>query len=87
MIASGAVPALLPAHTGVSQTSRFTTQPGLCRHPAAARGRYLVDALEPGDDDDLAAAGGRPQRQRQRSHCYDRPIGTGRLRRAAPLER
>jgi hypothetical protein len=29
MIASGAVPALLPAHIGVSQTSRFTTQAGL----------------------------------------------------------
>jgi hypothetical protein len=34
MIASGAVPALLPAHIGVSQTSQFTTQSGLCRHPA-----------------------------------------------------
>jgi hypothetical protein len=29
MIASGAVPALLPAH------NRFTTQSGLCRHPDA----------------------------------------------------
>ncbi len=29
MIASGAVPTLLPAHIGVSQTSQFTTQSGL----------------------------------------------------------
>jgi hypothetical protein len=35
MIASRAVPALLPAHIGVSQTSQFTTQSGLCRHPEA----------------------------------------------------
>jgi hypothetical protein len=34
MIASGAVPALLPAHIGVSKTSQFTNQSGLCRHPA-----------------------------------------------------
>jgi len=33
MIASGAVPVLLPAHIGVSQTSQFTTQSGLCRRP------------------------------------------------------
>jgi hypothetical protein len=33
MIASGAVPAPLPAHIGVSQTSQITTQSGLCRHP------------------------------------------------------
>jgi len=33
MIASETVPALLPAHLGVSQTSQFTTQSGLCRHP------------------------------------------------------
>jgi len=37
MIASGAVPALLPAHIGVSQTSQITTQPGLCRHPGDPR--------------------------------------------------
>jgi hypothetical protein len=34
MIAIGTVPAPLPAHIGVSQTSQFTTQSGLCRHPA-----------------------------------------------------
>ena len=33
MIASGAVPALLPAHIGVSQTSYISVQLGLCRHP------------------------------------------------------
>ena len=33
MIASGTVPAPLPAHIGVSQTSQFTIQLGLCRHP------------------------------------------------------
>jgi hypothetical protein len=35
MIASGAVPALLPAHIGVSHASQFTTRSGLCRHPAS----------------------------------------------------
>jgi hypothetical protein len=35
MIASGAVPALLPAHIGVSQTSQFTNQSELCQHPEA----------------------------------------------------
>jgi hypothetical protein len=39
MIASGAVPALLPAHIGVPQTSQFTTQSGLCRHPGPSQAR------------------------------------------------
>ena len=51
MIASGAVPALLPAHIGVSQTNQFTTQSGLCRHPAllaytAAAGTATADSLK-----------------------------------------
>jgi hypothetical protein len=33
MIVPGAMPALLPAQTGVSQTSQITIQSGLCRHP------------------------------------------------------
>src|ERR1700733_9426146 len=45
MIASGAVPALLPAHIGVSQTSRFTTQSGLCRHPGRRPSRTLHPRL------------------------------------------
>ena len=45
MIASRAVPALLPAHISVPQTSRFTTQAGLCRHPAVTgQGRYTAAA-------------------------------------------
>ena len=32
MIASEAVPAVLPVHISVSQTSQFTNQSGLCRH-------------------------------------------------------
>ena len=33
MIAIGTMPALLPVHIGVSQTSQFIIQLGLCRHP------------------------------------------------------
>jgi hypothetical protein len=50
MIASGAVPALLPAHIGVSQTSQFTTQPGLCRHPGSGATTSLP--LRRGQDSD-----------------------------------
>ena len=39
MIASGTVPAPLPAHIGVSQTSQITIKPGLCRHPGGAPDR------------------------------------------------
>ena len=45
MITSQAMPAPLPAHIGVSQTSRFTTRAGLCRHPAVTgQGRYTAAA-------------------------------------------
>src|SRR5579872_6663396 len=55
MFASGTVPALLPAHIGVSQTSQFIAQSGLCRHPGV--GAVAVDGFAVGAGDVAGAVG------------------------------